>query len=295
VLVPRDPGDQILSTTKDLTIHVPPHRTVHINGVFTACLQVQQHGPEQGEVYDVSDHLSVVGAAHPVAAQLLALIGVVNARHAWNAGDAQGAIWDVADATPAGARSLPWLSAAGIDPTRLAGGFPDVDNPNAGSTDPRSRFLPGLLSPGVSPTTTLPGASTTTTTTLAGAGATTTTLGGAAAPLCAPTRTLAEARCWVDHLTGLVTEASGLRKALRRKLGGKLRAVRVKLAGADHARPAARAKRLKAARALIVALERSVARSLGRGLLDTDLASALTTSSAAARAAVDHVPSAPAS
>lgn len=143
VLVSRDDGEQDLGVTKPIGIYVPPGGTATIGGIYTVCLQSNAHAPSRDRIYDVTDHLSGATDRASLAALLQLLSTPVT--HSKRVTLLQDAAWAITDDVPPGARSAALLRAAGLDPDALPTGFPSLPNPNAGSTDPTSHRLAGLL------------------------------------------------------------------------------------------------------------------------------------------------------
>jgi hypothetical protein len=145
VLVSRDDGEQDLGITRPATIYVPPGGTVALEGLFTVCLELVKHGPSEERIYDVTDNLADVPDSASLAA-LLALFGSFPQNANTDVYVLQSAVWAITDASSFDAAAADALRAAGLDPAALPTGFPDLPNPNAGSTEPASRSLAGLLS-----------------------------------------------------------------------------------------------------------------------------------------------------
>ena len=144
VLLSRDESEQDLGVTRPQEIYVPPGGTVTLGGLFTVCLELDRHGPSEERIYDVTDNLGTV----PLELANLVALRTVLAQGPQSG--LQSAAWAITDGAAdfLGDDATAVLLAAGLDPAALPpGGIPDLVNPNAGSTDPRSRSPPGCWHP----------------------------------------------------------------------------------------------------------------------------------------------------
>jgi hypothetical protein len=233
VLLSRDEGEQDLGVTRPQSIYVPPGGTATLGGIFTVCLELDRHAPDQERIYDVTDNLSAAPAGRANLAALRAVLALGPAP------SLQFAVWAITDdaADFLGDAAMALLRAAGLDPAALPpGGFPDLVNPNAGSADPRSRFLAGLL---------------------------------AQAPVecSAGATTLGRARCLLDRIDAQLTAlGASVKPKLRRKIAARTRAARKQvtagIAAGANARKVARRTRSAAKRSS--ALQRFLVRATGK-------------------------------
>jgi hypothetical protein len=245
VLVSRENGEQDLGVRKPSDIYVPPGGTVTIGGLTTVCLQAHNDAPSEDRIFDVTDHLSEA----PDSASLAALLELLSTPVAPNSPAEyvfQEATWAVTDGNFASEQAAALLRSAGLDPDALPTGFPDLPNPNAGSTDPTAHRLAGLLvnSP----------------------------VGGCSGP------PLETAACLLDRVEslagGLPTET--VKPKLRAKIGRRIAGVRGKVEAALRAtKPRKAAKLQRAAAARARALARMIGKAAAKGKLPGDEASAL--------------------
>lgn len=142
VVVSRDEAEQDMAVSRPKDLYVPAGGEVAPNDVHVACLEVEKDAPSEGLRFDVTDNLADAPGRRALAA-LLAVLGVEDAPS-----DVvlQEAVWRITDRQPRDASTDPVLVAAGLDPADLpTGGFPELENPFAGSGDPEAHYLAGLL------------------------------------------------------------------------------------------------------------------------------------------------------
>jgi hypothetical protein len=245
VLVSRENGEQDLGVTNPIGIYVPPGGTATIGGLYTVCLQSGSHAPSRGRIYDVTDHLSAAPGI-PSLAALLKLLSTPIAPSK-RVSILQDASWAITDALPFGEGPAALLRAAGLDPDALPTGFPDLPNPNAGSTEPTAHRLAGLLSNSNAP------------------------IGG-----CSGTP-LQTAACLLDRVETLAAALpETVKPKLRAKIGHRIAGVRGKVDAASRAtKPRKAAKLQRAALARARALAGMLGKAAAKGKLPSAEASAL--------------------
>jgi len=145
LLLSRDEGQQDLGVTRPMVIWVPPGGTVTLGGLWTVCLELDRHGPDDGTIYDVTESFAGAPASILATGALRALFDTIAARRGWDAPGTQSAVWAITDGIQPYGEAEALLRAAGLDPAALPTDFPDLRNPNAGSSDPRSRYVTGAL------------------------------------------------------------------------------------------------------------------------------------------------------
>jgi hypothetical protein len=241
LLVNRDEAEQDLGITRPQSVYVPPGGTVTLEGLFSVCLELDHHAPDTGRIYDVTDNLDMAPSDRASLAALRAVFAVPVAVSQFGL---QSAVWAITDEGGLDDTDAAILRAAGLDPAALPpGGFPELLNPNAGSADPVSRYLPGLLAnaPPSGPNCTA-----------------------------APTP-LAIAQCLHDRVAALTSmlPAEAVKPKLRNKIGKRVRGVRTKLdaAIAAGANASKAAKRQSAAQRRANGLLRLLVKTTGAGRL----------------------------
>jgi hypothetical protein len=240
VLVSRDEGEQDLGVTRPQDIYVPPGGTAVLGGLFTVCLERDQAAPTPGRIFDVTDNLADASPDRASLAALLALFTSTTPDSTISQLDFQDATWAITNGDAFGEPVAALLRGAGLDPDALPTGFPELVNPNAGSSDPTSRRLDDLL------TDAAPVES-----------------GCAGAPL-------ELAGCLLDRLDGLAAAlpSETVKPKLRAKIAKRIRAVRGKVEAAARARSPRKAARLqRAAWRKTNALARMLAAAAANGRL----------------------------
>ncbi|MFN8546030.1 MAG: hypothetical protein U0807_17765 [Candidatus Binatia bacterium] len=209
LLVSRTEEEQDLVATRTRHIWVPPGQTVTLNGLWTACTELDRHPPGETHLFDVTENLAAAPGL-PAVAALRALVTVLAANGRFAGLAAQPAVWAITDGYPTTDPDLhALLTAAGLDPAALPSGYPDLRSPNAGSTDPKARYLRGLLA--------------------------------TAQPDCAAAAGSARSQlsCWLDRLDARI---AGLPRKLGARLAARVKSIRAQLTAADRAQNV-RAKR----------------------------------------------------
>jgi hypothetical protein len=197
VLVSRDETEQDFVLTEPRRIWAPAGGDAMLGGVSVACLELPRDVPAAGRIFDVTDNLADV-AARPSLAALLAVLEVESPPGGEE--DLQTAVWQITDADPGDAAGDAILALAGLDPENLPpGGFPPLVNPHEGEGVAEAYHLPGLL---------------------------------AEAPTCSGEEQTALCLLDVIEATALGIPDDAVKRSVRKKIVGKVKAVRARVAAA---------------------------------------------------------------
>jgi hypothetical protein len=230
VLVSRDETEQDFVLADPRRIWAPAGGDATLGGAPVACLELPRDVPAAGRIFDVTDNLADV-AARPNLAALLAVLEVESPPGGEE--DLQTAVWQITDADPGDAAGDAILALAGLDPEHLPpGGFPPLVNPHEGEGVAEAYHLPGLL---------------------------------AEAPTCGDGEQTALCLLDVIEATALGIPDDAVKKRVRKKIVGKVKAVRAPVAAAaateDPKKLAKLGKRaLARAEKLLAALESAAAK-----------------------------------
>jgi hypothetical protein len=230
VLVSRDETEQDFVLTDPRRIWAPAGGAATLGGASVACLELPRDVPAAGRIFDVTDNLADV-AARPSLAGLLAVLEVEAPPGSEE--DLQTAVWQITDADPGDAVGDAILALAGLDPDHLPpGGFPPLVNPHEGEGVEEAYYLPGLL---------------------------------AEAPTCSGEEQTALCLLDVIEATALGLPDDAVKKGVRKKIVGKVKAVRAPVAAAaatDDPKKLAKLGKRAAARAekLLAALDKAAAK-----------------------------------
>ncbi len=145
VLIGKAHKKQNLVVTKPLIIDVTAGGKTQKDGIYTACLDAHEDGPEPGSYFDIGPNISRWANEE---AELLArrLLPQINEERIWEEGYAQSAIWKLTDNylphDAHAARDL--LRRAGIDPDQDCLGFQHL-NPSPETPDDAARYFSGPI------------------------------------------------------------------------------------------------------------------------------------------------------